>query len=437
MVSDTLPRESMALVQRAREYLNPDDAADLVEQLVAIPSPTGQERAVAEVIVQHLTEHGVRAELQSIEGEMANAVARHGRAEKGTPRLLLYASIDTAFAADPDEDEPWLSRSPRADFAVPAQRDGTRVTGLGAEDPKGFAAAVMCAVEALAQAEVDFPGDLVVGLVGGSMPVIDRPSAGLRQIGMGLGVRYLLESGLRPDMAIAVRPGYEVSFEETGVAWFRVFTRGEVNETGSRHQTRYRNPILLAGRLMEALEAWFPRYTRENADDWVQPQASINAIRAGSVDRLGYVPWTCELDVDVRVPPSLTPTEVAGELRMALDRIAREDPDLETDMERITALPGSRTDPDHWVIRSLVRAWEWKERRHHLHADAMSGASDVALLRGAGIPTGRIGLPPTPTIWDGLPMGVVDTMGVIRTAEILIHAIVDTCTRAKADIGVD
>ena len=221
------------------------------------------------------------------------------------------------------------------------------------------------------------------------------------------------------------------------MAWFRVFTRGVVSETGIRRHGRYRNPILFAGRLMAALEAWFPDYARDNGDEWVQPQASINAIRAGSVDRLGYVPWTCELDVDVRVPPGLSPTEVAGELRMALDRIARDDSELETDMQGISALPGSRTDPDHWVIRSLVRAWEWKERRRHFHDEPMSGASDVALLRGAGIPTGRIGLPPTESMWDGLSMGVVDTMGVVRTAEILIHAIVDTCTRARADLGID
>jgi succinyl-diaminopimelate desuccinylase len=436
MLSTTLPRESMALVQRAREHLNPDDVADLLEQMVAIPSPTGQELAVAELVVGHLQEKGVRAEVQAIEGELANAVARHGRAEKESPRLLLYAPLDTAFSGDPAEDRPWLGTQPRADFALPPQRDGTLVTGLGAENPKGFAAAAIFAVEALAQAEVDFPGDLVVGLVGGSMPVIDRPAAGLSQIGFGQGVRFLLESGLRPDMAIVLKPGYAASYEEVGVAWFRVITHGQVNYTGIRHKTTYRNPILFAGKLMAALEAWFPEYARENGDEAVLPQASINAIHAGSVDRLGFVPSTCELDVDVRVPPSLSPTEVAGELRLALDRIARDDPDLETEMERLSALPGSRTDPDHWVVQTLVRAWEWKERREHAFAKNGSGASDAALLRGAGIPTARIGLPPSETPFDGFSMGSVDTMAVVRLAEVLIHAIVDTCTRTRADVGV-
>src|SRR4051794_39723140 len=282
MLSDTLPRESMSLVQRAREHLNPDDVADLLEQMVAIPSPTGQEQAVAELVVGHLKEKGVRAEVQPIEGELANAVARHGRAEKPFPRLLLYAPLDTAFSGDPQEDGPWLGTQPRADFAFPPKRDGTRVTGMGAENPKGFAAAAIAAVEALAQAEIDFPGDLVVGLVGGSMPVANRPTAGLSQIGFGQGVRFLLESGLRPDMAFVLKPGYAASYEEVGMAWFRVHTRGQVNYTGIRHKVRYRNPILFAGRLMAALENWFPEYARENGDETVLPQASINAIHAGS-----------------------------------------------------------------------------------------------------------------------------------------------------------
>jgi hypothetical protein len=33
-------------------------------------------------------------------------------------------------------------------------------------------------------------------------------------------------------------------------------------------------------------------------------------------------------------------------------------------------------------------------------------------------------------------MGSVDTIAIVRRAEVLIHAIVDTCTRTRADVGV-
>lgn len=438
MLTDTLPSAAISLVERAREHLDPDAVAELLFNMTAIPSPTGEELGVATLVVEHLRAAGVKAEVQSIDGGLANAVARLGRAERDAPRLLLYAPLDTAFSGDSAEDEPWLGAQPRADFALPPTRNGHRIVGLGAENPKAFAAAAIAAVEAMAAVEADFPGELLVGLVGGSMPVIDRPEAGLRAIGNGLGVRYLLENGGRPDVAIVLKPGYVVSYEEVGLAWFRVTVRGAVNYTGIRHKGTYRNPILLAGRLMVHLEEWFAQYARENSDGVVLPQASINAIHAGSTNRLAFVPGTCEIDIDVRVPPSLTPSEVAGELRTALDRIEREDPELSVEMTGITATPGTRTDPDHWIVRSLVNAWEWRERKEHVPGKGGSGASDAALLRGTGIPTARIGLPTSATgsPYDGFSMGVADADSIVRLSEVLIRAVADTCFRTRAEIGL-
>ena len=131
---------------------------------------------------------------------------------------------------------------------------------MGAENPKGYAAAAIVAVEAMAQAEIDFAGDLVVGLVGGSMPVVDRPTVDLSNIGFGQGVRFLLESGLRPDMAIVLKPGYAASYEEVGLAWFRVTTQGQGGlhrHPGTRARTATRSS---SGKLMAALEKWFPEY---------------------------------------------------------------------------------------------------------------------------------------------------------------------------------
>jgi acetylornithine deacetylase/succinyl-diaminopimelate desuccinylase-like protein len=438
MLTDTLPSAAQQLVERARGHLDADRVAELVYEMTAVPSPTGEELELARLVVDHMRANGVDARVQPIEGRLANAVARLGRAAPGSPRLLLYAPIDTAFAANRDEDAPWLGDRPRADFALPPTREGHRVVGLGAENPKAFAAAAVVAIEALVAAGADIPGELLVGLVGGSMPVIDRPAVGLRDIGHGTGVRYLLENGGRPDVAIVLKPGYVVSFEEVGLAWFRLVTRGTVNYTGIRHKGPYRNPILLAGRLMTHLEAWFAEYAREQDDGVVTPQASINAIHAGSPDRLAFVPQACELDLDVRVPPALSPADVAGELRVALDAIEREDPELAVEMHRITATPGTRTDPDHWIVQSLIAAWEWREGRDHVPGKGGSGASDAALLRGAGIPTARIGLPPPAggSPFPGFSMGVADADSIVRLAEVLIRAVVDTCIRTKAEIGL-
>jgi acetylornithine deacetylase/succinyl-diaminopimelate desuccinylase-like protein len=438
VLTETLSGAASELVERAREKLDADRLADLVFEMTAIPSPSGQEEDLAAYVVGHLREAGVDAEVQPIDGQSANAVGRLGRAERDHPRLMLYAPLDTAFAGEAAEDEPWLGRQPRADFALPPRRDGRKVIGLGAENPKAFAAAAIGAVEALVAAGADFGGEVLLGLVAGSMPIIDRPEAGIREAGQGIGVRYLLENGGRPDFAIVLKPGYAVSNEEVGIAWFRLFTRGTVNYTGIRHKGLYRNPIILAGRLVAALEEWFPEYARENGDGIVSPQASVNAIRAGSPNRLAFIPERCEVDVDMRVPPHLTPTEVAGELRTYLDRVQAHDPDLDVEMVGLAAMPGTRTDPRSWVVRSLIDAWEWRERKDHAPARNTSGASDAALLRASGVPTARIGLPPpqTGTIYDGFSMGVADADSIAGLAEVLIRVVVDTCSRTRTEVGL-
>lgn len=410
MMIDTMPEVALELIERAREKLDADRVADLIYEMTAIPSPTGEELPLAQFVASHMADAGLTASVQTIHAESANAVARLGRAERNSARLLLYAPLDTAFSGQTREDEPWLGKQPRADFALPPTREGHQVIGLGAENPKAFAAAGIAAIEALAAADADLLGEVTLGLAGGSMPIIDRPEAGLRDVGHGHGVRYMLENGARPDFAIVLKPGYAVSNEEVGLAWFRLFTRGTVNYTGIRHKTSYRNPIVIAARLIAALEDWFPEYGRENTDGVVLPQASINAIRGGSTNRLAFVPQTCEIDVDMRVPPQLTPLEVAGELRVMLDRLQTRDPELDIEMVGITAMPGTRTDPGNWVVRSLVNAWEWREKKDHVPARNVSGATDAALLRASGIPTARIGLPPPAggNPFDGFSMGVAD-----------------------------
>ena len=89
-------------------------------------------------------------------------------------------------------------------------------------------------------------------------------------------------------------------------------------------------------------------------------------------------------------------------------------------------------------MRSLINAWEWRERKDHVPGKGGSGASDAALLRGVGIPTARIGLPPLPggPLYDGFSMGVADADGICRLSEVLIRAVADTCFRTKAEIGL-
>ncbi len=425
-------------VERARAQLDDSRIKDLLVEAATIPSPTGEASTLARYFVERLARVGLDAELDVVARDQANTVARYGRHHDG-PSLLLYAAIDTPFSGRRDEDEAYLGPNPRVDFALPPRVKDNKVIGLGAENPKAFAAAAVAAAEALAMAGVELRGELVVVLASGSMPIYSRPGFDREPLGFGSGIRHVLEHRPKPDFAIVLKPGYAVAHEEVGLAWFRVIVRGQLTYTGIRHKGSYRNPVVDAARVVAHIETWFAGYADRHADGLVAPQGSLNAIRAGSPDRVAFVPSSCEIDLDVRISPRTTPEEVEAELRAALRELEEASPGLDLELERRIALPGTMTDPDNWIVRSLIRAWEDREGRPHAPLIRQSGATDGAVLRSYGIPTARIGLPApaTPTPVGGFSMGVADPATVRRLAEVLVYTIVDTTARTRAEVGLE
>ena len=435
-IADLAPAARQA-IERAHAKLDAEGLADLVFEMTAVPSPTGEELALAQTVVRHLTAAGVEAEVQALDGAQANAVGRLRGTGDG-PSLLIYAPLDTAFSGGRDEDRPWLGGEPRADFAVPPRREGSRIVGLGAENPKGFAAAGIAALEAVAASGAALRGDVVLLLASGSMPIARRPGIDRPVVGHGSGVTAYLDRAPRPDFAIVLKPGYAAAHEEVGLAWYRLTVRGAVNYTGIRHKGPYRNPILAASRLVGGLESWFAEYSARHTDGLVAPQGSINAIRAGGPDRAAFIPATCEIDFDVRLGPRTSPEDLDAEVRAAVDALRAGEPDFTVDLERIVVLPGTSTPPESWIVRSIVRAWEAHEGRDHAPLARSSGASDAAIIRSRGIETARIGLPPPPepNPYPGFSMGVVDVASVRGLAELLTDVIVDTASRSRREVGL-
>jgi succinyl-diaminopimelate desuccinylase len=423
----SLSAQQRGWIEGARAQLDQGALGDLVREMTAIPSPTGEEAALAEFLAGHLATAGIDARVQPVGGSQANAIGRLPGSGDG-PTLLLYSGIDTPFGGGPDEDAPWLGSPARADWALPPTEQDGKVIGLGADNPKGFAAALVAAAEAVARAGVPLRGDVWIALASGSMP---------RAGGLGSGISRILDEIGRPDFAILVKPGYAVAHEEVGFAWFRITVRGALNYTGIRHKGPYRNPIVAAAVVVGELEAWFAEYAAANTSGLVAPQGSINAIQAGSADRLAFVPATAQIDVDLRLGPRTTAVEAEAQLRGALDRITTAHPDIELELDRVLALPGTATEPESWIVRSLVAAWEEREGSEHVPLKNGSGASDATVIRARGIPAARIGPPPpaAPNPYPGFSMGQADIASLHALSEILVRAIVDTASRSRSELG--
>jgi acetylornithine deacetylase/succinyl-diaminopimelate desuccinylase-like protein len=408
----------------------------LAVDAVAIPSAAGAESALAEYFVAALRGGGMDAVYQPFAPGRGNAVARRSGDGSG-PDVLLYAPFDMHIDGDAAGDGPWLDLDGRPDLQPRPVVAGDLVIGLGAENPKGHAVCVAAAGIALAQAEVPLRGDLVVGLCGGGMPV----NASARgPAGHGAGCAALLEhGGVAPDAAVIAKPGGAVAYEEVGLCWFKLTVHGRFGYAGIPPRASGRNAIVDAATVVAQLTAWFPQYTARHTSGLVAPNGTVGAIAGGWSDKPAFLPDTCDVYVDLRISPRTTPADAARELGDALDAIRAAEPGLTVDCELIAAVPGTSTPPESWIVRSSIGAWEAVYGRPHALRTGTSGATDANVLRGHGIPTARIGMPPLGAdapFAGRFSMGVVSVTAMARLTAALIAIAIDGCTRTRRDLAL-
>ncbi|MER5935820.1 deacylase [Streptomyces sp. NPDC001928] len=423
-------------VEEAWRHVTPDRLRDLITGLVDIPSPTGDEAPLAEHIAATLSTTGFLTGVQSLDDRQANAWARLTGDGTGSD-LMLYAPIDTLTVGEASEDLPWIGRELRDDMRPRATVHDDLVVGLGASNPKGHAACVMMAAEAVSFAGIPLTGDLVAAFGAGGMPTNARPGP-RRNTGQGVGCSFLLEQGLWTDYAVIAKPGWTVSWDEVGLVWFEITVRGTHTYVGSRHRLPYDNAIARAGEVTRYLEEWFAEYAERHTSGTVAPQGIVSSVRGGWPRMAAVTPASCTLMVDLRIAPDTTPMQTKREFLAAIDAIRDKLPGLDVTAEMVLAIPGTRTDPDSWICRSATAGWAAFEGREHEVILGNSGATDANILRGRGIPTVRVGMPKVAEapfeIDFARGMNTVSVRAMEKLTRLLIRTAIDTATRTRAEL---
>lgn len=413
------------------------EARDLLVEMVAINSSTGHEIGLVEFLDRWSRNNGLKTKVDRGSGNAGSLVVElPGTAPLDSPALLIYAPLDTAESVDLSCDVPWFGslEDLRAWREVKVQ--GDEVTGVGAENPKGFALATLMAMAAIKRSDTPLKGTLRIALCGSAMPTLGIDPS---ELGLGTGLLRLLQKGLTADFALSCKPGWTVAHEEVGLIWLRVRLTGRQAYVGFRHKAPYDNPIVRGGRLAAALDEWFIEYAEKETSGLVGPQGVVAAVRAGAAERSAFVGEACDLYLDVRVSPRRTPIEIA---RLVERHIADELADLDPrswSVEMIACVPASETPESSWIIRSARNAWQELEGREHENIYRTSGASDTCILRTWGIPTARVGMPLRvgKDSWlgpDGLGLNVVNVRDCARLADLITRTAIDTCNRSLADV---
>ncbi|MDR3322165.1 MAG: M20/M25/M40 family metallo-hydrolase, partial [Synergistaceae bacterium] len=182
---------------------------ELVTSLVAIDSSNAflipgspGERGVQEFMACFLERNGIGAALEPVGGCHANLVASlKGRG--GGRNLTLYAHADTVGY------ELWGDRALKAKI----DRDGDRMTGLGAADDKGHCAAAMLAVIELARGG-GLDGDVNIAIVADE----EGKSAGA--------MNYVKRHAPEAVLVLEAAPIEQINITHQGFGWLDIVVKG-------------------------------------------------------------------------------------------------------------------------------------------------------------------------------------------------------------------
>ena len=382
-------------LERIAASIDESEACQLAVDLCAIPSPTGEEGALAEFVLDWLARQELPTVRQEVEDGRLNAVGLLPGTGGGNS-LMFNGHLDTGT---PMRHEDIVGIVPNRAALMTPRRDGDVLWGTGMDNMKSGIAAFLMAAAAIHRSGVRLRGDLIVaGVVGeiGRAPVDQYQGRHYRS--KGVGTRYLLTHGIVSDYAIVADTShFGITWAECGVLYVKISTHARglytpfTTRTGD-HRTSA-NAVLRMVPVIETVEAWAADYERRSvyrfAGGEVHPKVSIGSIMAGAPFRVANTPLSCSLYIDVRVRPNELPIRVLRELDAAVARTG-----IECTIEPYLTQRGYEAENVEPLVEAVRGAYERVAGRppETIHPGETSMWTDTNLYHEAGIPAVKFGI---------------------------------------------
>ncbi|MBN1121718.1 MAG: [LysW]-lysine hydrolase [Anaerolineae bacterium] len=260
------------------ETLTPDEAVDLLERLVSIPSLSGEEAEASACLVEWMSTHGFEARVD----EAGSAVGSRGN---GPNEILLLGHIDT-FPGSP--------------LVV---RDGDWLAGRGTVDAKG----PLCAFAAAAVA-VDVPQGWKVTVAG----AVEEEAATSK------GARHILANAPRPTMCVIGEPSdwNRITLGYKGRLLCDVLLRAPFAHTAGQAALPAEQAVGLWENIRRRCETI--NTVREKAFDRLDP--SLRHICSQDDGAYGIV----DLSIGFRLPPDLSPDDLKQQFEEWIEPVSKE-----------------------------------------------------------------------------------------------------------------
>jgi LysW-gamma-L-lysine carboxypeptidase len=247
-----------------------------------------------------------------------------------------------------------------------------------------------------------FPGKILV------VGVVDEEKG-------GTGIQHFVEEGIQPDYAIFGEPsGLEkIVFGYKGIVTVKVTV-----ETPSGHSAA---PWLFDNAIEKAMEFWRQIRKLHLREEKLKSRfysitSCLTGIKGGN-HSASFIPSYCEIVVQLRIPPQLTPDVVFEEVKRKIDRYKATNPKVKVSVEMVDVAKAFEADRRSLIVRALA----WGIRKTTLNYAAFSrktGTGDMNVLGNAlKIPVVTYG--PGDSKLDHTPNEHIDIQEYLKSIKVL------------------
>jgi acetylornithine deacetylase len=293
-----------------RMMSEPDCCVELLRKMVgfdtvnsAISLRPGAEAPLAEFLESYARSLNLATQHLPVDEHGGNLLVSH-QVSPGAPWLLFVSHLDTVSADNMTVDP----------FAG-SVRDG-RMYGRGACDTKSSGAAMLCALNDY-QGCSEQPHNVAI------LFTVDEE---ITKSGAKAFVHRHLETlGWRPAGAIVGEPTeLRPVVAHNGLTRWSISTQGVAAH--SSDPTQGRSAISMMVKVIQAMETQYIPGLQAFHPLTGKAQCSVNVIRGGT--QVNIIADTCEIELDRRVVPGESPEDVLPAVQQLLDRLRRDDPNL-------------------------------------------------------------------------------------------------------------
>ena len=314
-----------------------DYAVDLLTRMIKIYSPSEHEEQISLFLAEELKKLGFKVHRD----EIGNVIGEIG---EGSPIVLLCGHMDTV------------------EGEIPVRIEDGNLYGRGSVDAKGPLAAMIVAASKFVKG--GFDGKILI------VGVVDEEKG-------GTGIQHFVKEGIQPDYAIFGEPS---GLEKVVFGYKGILTVKVVVETPSGHSAA---PWLFDNAIEKAMEFWKQINRLHLREEKLKSRfysitSCLTGIKGGN-NSGSFIPSECEILIQMRIPPQLTPDQVFEEVKRKIDRYKATNPKVKVSVEPVDVAKAFEADRRSIIVRALA----WGIRKTTLNYASFSrktGTRDMNVL---------------------------------------------------------